>query len=411
MGSAGDVHPMLGLALELRNRGHKITFVTNGYFRELVERHGLEYVELGTKEQFLESANHPDLWHPTRSFPYIFRSGLQPSLRPHFEIHRDRFVRGRTVAIGSCLGLGARVAQEVLQMPLVTVHLQPSVLWSNVEPPKVAKVFGPRWLQSILYAFGERMVIDKTVCPELNALRAEFSLPPMKRTTRWWHSPDLVVCMFPEWFAPKQPDWPPNTVQTDFPLWDDDADAQLSAEVESFLAAGTPPIIFTPGSANLFGSAFFQAAVDACERLGRRGLLLTRFSEQIPKSLSANVRHFSYVAFKRLLPRSAALVHHGGIGSTAQALAAGIPQLVMPLAHDQFDNAARLKRHGAGDFIKVSQFRGPAVAALLGKLLASDGVKQTCRAAAERLAPNTGLRKSADEIEAFAQQVEIKSAG
>jgi UDP:flavonoid glycosyltransferase YjiC (YdhE family) len=190
-------------------------------------------------------------------------------------------------------------------------------------------------------------------------------------------------------------------VQTGFPLWDERSYAELPAEVQEFLDAGEPPIVFTPGSANVFGKPFFQAAVDACHRLGRRGIVLSRFREQIPVPLPNGVRHFGYVPFSQLLPKAAALVHHGGIGTTAQGLAAGIPQLVMPLAHDQFDNAARLKRLGVGDWIIPSRFRSPAVAATLNDLLGSGAVARACRTVAEKFSGKNGVASAADAIEQF----------
>ena len=113
-------------------------------------------------------------------------------------------------------------------------------------------------------------------------------------------------------------------------------------------AAGEPPIVFTPGSAMYHGQDFFRASVEACKQLNRRGILLTRHAEQIPADLPATIRHFSYAPFSLLLPRAAALVHHGGIGTSAQAMAAGCRQLITPFAHDQFDNADRLRRLGEG---------------------------------------------------------------
>jgi rhamnosyltransferase subunit B len=402
IGSAGDVHPMLGLALLLRDRGHEVTLVACGYFRELVEAHELDLVELGTSEEFLEVNAHRDVWDPARAFAHIFDAVLKPAIRPLLEIHEKRNAFGRTVAISNCLGFGARIAQEVLSMPLVTVHLAPSALWSDLEPPELAGVSGSRSLKSTLHGMAEELVIDPMICPAVNAVRAEFGLPPMTRTTRWWHSPDLILCMFPEWFAAKQRDWPAQLVCTDFPLWDEDGDARLAADVAAFLDGGDAPIVFTPGSANRFGASFFEAAAGACQVLRRRGMLLTRFAEQVPSALPPGVRHFSYVPFEQLLPRAAALVHHGGIGSSAQAMAAGIPQLVMPLLHDQFDNAARLERLGVAERIQAPAFLAPAVAEALERLLSSDSVERSCRSVAERLAVHDGLSRSAAAVEAFA---------
>jgi UDP:flavonoid glycosyltransferase YjiC (YdhE family) len=399
IGSAGDVHPMLGPAVELHRRGHQVTFLVNGYFRELVERYGLRFLELGSKEEFVALLCHPDLWNPLRAFKYIFLAVVRPQLRRQYAVVAEHWQSAGAVAVANCLGFGARIAQEKLGLPLVTVHVQPAVIWSSFQPPTFRTVFGPRWLKRIQYALAERLGIDPVVCPVLNRFRGELGLPPMRQTTRWWHSPQCVLCLFPPWFALPQPDWPQNLVQTSFPLWDEEGNASLPPQVQEFLDAGEPPVVFTPGSANVFGSQFFQAAVEACRRLGRRGVLLSRFSQQVPQRLPDQVRHFPYVPFSRLLPRCAALVHHGGIGTTAQALAAGIPQLLMPLAHDQFDNAARVKRLNVGESIARSRFRGPRVAAKLQALLQSEAVGRSCRNVSAKFSGSSGVAAAADALE------------
>src|SRR4029077_17247403 len=113
--------------------------------------------------------------------------------------------------------------------------------------------------------------------------------------------------------------------------------------------AAPPPIAFTFGTGMMHGARLFRASIEACERLGARGILLTGFSDQLPAPLPRLVHHCPYASFQKLFPRCAAVVHHGGVGTTAQALAAGVPQLVLPLAWDQPDNAARVKGLGVGD--------------------------------------------------------------
>jgi UDP:flavonoid glycosyltransferase YjiC (YdhE family) len=407
VGSAGDVHPLVGLALALQARGHTVTCLVHGYFRELVERVGLRYVEQGTAEEFLQVTEHPDLWHPLRSFGYVFRRGIVPALRHQFAAVAERHEPGRTLLIHSCLGFGVRIAQEKLGVPTVTVHCQPVVLWSEYASPTLPGMLfpgGPRWLRRWQFWIGERFFIDRTACPETNRFRAELGLPPMSRTAHWWHSPDGVLCLFPEWFGPRQPDWPPQVRLSQFPLWDEGTVHPPQPEVEQFLTAAEPPLVFTPGTANRHAATFFAAAVAACRQLGRRGLLLTRFPEQIPTDLPPTVRHFAYVPFSQVLPRTAALVHHGGIGTTAQGLRAGIPQLIMPLAHDQPDNAARVKRLGVGDWLRPSAFRGPAVARMLQRLLAAAEVRRHCAEVAARFVGVQPFAEACAVVEYFAAQ-------
>jgi rhamnosyltransferase subunit B len=250
-----------------------------------------------------------------------------------------------------------------------------------------------------MYGLGEKFVIDRTVCPFLNEWRHELGLPPLSRITRWWNSPDGIVCLFPDWYAAPQPDWPPNLVQTDFPLWNAHVEQGLAPEVDAFLRSGEPPIVFTPGSANVHGHEFFAAAVEACRALNRRGILLTEHADQIPSGLPESVAHFPYVPLDLLLPRAAAFVHHGGIGSTSQALLAGIPQVLMPLAHDQFDNGARVENLGIGASIPAPKFNAARLTEALKRLFGSDAVMHSCRVAAKRLANRDGLTTSAEAID------------
>jgi UDP:flavonoid glycosyltransferase YjiC (YdhE family) len=408
-GSSGDVHPFVGLALAVRERGHRVTCVINGYFRTLFARTGLDFIELGNGDDFLELASHPDLWHPLRSFNYLMHAGVARFMRDHYRLVAEQCAAEPTIVLANCLGFGSRFAQEKLAAPLVSVHLQPSVLWSEYQSPEFSTMMPscwmPRWLKRWQYNLAEKLVIDRAANSATGTFRQELGLPPLRRTTRWWHSPRCVLALFPEWFAPPQPDWPANVHLTQFPLWDEATITAPQPALEEYLSSGTPPLVFTPGSANVQASEFFAAAVRACHRLGRRGLLLTKFAEQVPRELPAGVRHFAYVPFSQVLPRSTAIVHHGGVGTTAQGLRAGIPQLIMPLSHDQPDNAARLKRLGVGDWLAPAKFRGDALAHKLDLLLGTPQVQTHCEQMAARFQGVDPLAEACTVLEQFADEV------
>jgi UDP:flavonoid glycosyltransferase YjiC (YdhE family) len=216
---------------------------------------------------------------------------------------------------------------------------------------------------------------------------------------QWWNSPDRVIGLFPDWFARPQPDWPPQTRLTNFPLYDEKGLDPIPGELARFLDAGDKPIAFTPGSAMWHGRAFFDAAVGTCRLLNRRGVLLSRRREHVPPDLTPDIIHVSYAPFSELLPRCAALVFHGGIGTASQALAAGIPQLVTPMAHDQFDNAERLERLGLARSLPVTKFRAKPAARLLGELLRSREVAGACDRVREKLRGADGIGQTCDLIE------------
>ena len=412
LGSHGDVHPFVGLGIRLRQRGHHVALATNGYFKRLVEHARLEFIECGTAEEYLTLATNADLWHPMKSLRAVF-GGTAQYLRPMYEIARDfAGQRDDAVVVASSLALGARAAHDKHRFPLASVHLSPSIFQSVHEPPKLPGLnfftpWAPLWLMRGLFRVINAMV-DSVIAPPVNDLRRDLALPPVRGVIRdYWHAPQRVIALFPEWFGRKQPDWPAQTRLTDFPLYDEPDLSPISPELDRFIAAGDPPIAFTPGSAMWQGRKFFDASVDACVRLNRRGLLLTRHRDHLPASLPPNVIHVHYAPFSQLLPRCAAFVHHAGIGSTAQALAAGVPQLLTPFTHDQPDNSARIVKLGCGRIVKPSQYTGERVAGVLAELIENREIADACRQAKLRFVGVDGLGQACDLIEELAASTQL----
>jgi len=389
IGSSGDIFPFIRLGMALKARGHGVTVITNSLYEPLARHAGLAFVEWISPEALQAVANDPDLWHPTKGLLLALRT-LGPWHRQLLEHIAARHVPGQTVLVAGSYALAARIAHDHLGVPLATLLLQPAFLRSAYRSPVLPGLPTPDWAprawKRLVYFLNDALVLDRVAAPAVNALRAELGLPPVRSVLgSWWHSPQRVVGLFPAWFGEPQPDWPAQVRLTGFPLYDGLGQVPVPAEMDEFLDEGEPPIVFTPGTMMRHPRQFFAAAVDACGRLGRRGLLLTRFRDQLPAHLPAGMRHFDYVPLSQVLSRSAALVSHGGIGTLSQALAAGIPQLVMPLAFDQFDNAARLERLGVAATLIPRRFRGPAVAHELAWLLTSTVVARACRVAATRL--------------------------
>lgn len=403
IGSYGDVHPMVGLGARLRQRGHRVTVLTNPYFEQVVASAGLELVPIRTTDEYLRLIDYPHVWHPTRSVPYLFREAIVELMRPMYEAIASRYVPGETAVVAHTLDAASRVFRESTGAAVATVTLAPQAMWSDHTPPTLGGVpvgpTKPRWWNRLMFWIGSRTVIDPALRRPLNAWRSELGLPPVERLfPDWWFAADVNLCLFPDWYSPAQPDWPRPIELVGFPLWDAGDSTPLDESVEAYLAEGEPPIVFTPGTANRHADAFFRAGAETCARLGCRGVLLTKFAEQIPASLPAGVRHFEFVPLSRLLPRAAAFVHHGGIGSSSQALAAGVPQLVLPLAFDQYDNAARLGQLGVGEALPVRSFTPARVAAALDRLTSSREVALRCAQWRERC-DGLGIDRACDVLE------------
>ena len=407
LGSHGDVHPFVGIGLALRARGHRVRVIANPYFASLIEGVGLELIPLGTAEEYVRLAKNPDLWRRIRGLRTVL-SGVALYIRPMYRAIAQKTVPGETIVAASTLALGARVAEDQLKIPSATVHLQPSIFRSVIDPPHLQGLYMPRgmpaWMKRVQYGAVD-WVVDPLIAPSLNEFRRELGLAAVRSILgSYVHSPRRVIGLFPGWYAPPPPDWPPQTRLTGFPLYDERGHSSLDPVLVSFLNEGDPPIAFTPGSAMWSGHSFFEHSARACELLGKRGLLLTRHREHLPPSLPRNVIHVEFAPFSELLPKCAALVHHGGIGTTAQALASGIPQVVVPHAHDQPDNAHRVVGLGVGRKLEPKEFRAPMIARVLTELLGSSEVKSRCRDVMRRFAGVDPIAQSCDLIEGLAPQ-------
>lgn len=369
-GSAGDVFPFIWLGRHLMARGHRVTMITACLFEEQAKRAGLNFVSLGEKEEFETMIRDPRIWKLGHGTKVVFEFAAK-SVEPYL------------AAIESCgkvdlmlapvTAFGARLAREKLGTPLITVHLQPAVFLSVHETPLLHPAM--RWLRRMPVWFKRALFslpnpVDLFALPEVRRIcEANGVKPPQSLWREWWDSPDGVLALFPEWFAKPQPDWPVNLLQWTFPLEDLAKEQPLSTDLQAFLAAGEKPVVFTPGSANVQASRFFAVAAQAVAQVGCRAVFVTREPKQVPPNLPANILTVEYAPFSTLLKQASVFVHHGGIGTMSQAFAAGVPQLIMHMAHDQPDNADSVERLAAGVGLSVRQFTPDRVAKELRGLI------------------------------------------
>lgn len=345
-----------------------------------------------------------ELFDPRKSLSVLFDTLLIPSIRPAFELLCERIHIDHTVIVSAITVLAARLVQEKHRVPVITVHHIPMAFKSAYEMPKNGVFPFPDWLPLVLKRFywwvADKAVVDPLICPELNAFRKELGLSPVSQImTRWGHSPQMVIGLFPSWYALPKPDWPPGTRLTGFPLFDEDQETAIAPDVKTFLEEGEPPIVFMPASLMQQANQFFNAAVQSCQEVGKRAVLLSRYRHHIPSRLPKGIQHIEYVPLRHILPYVDSLVHQGGIGACAQALRCGVPQLIHPMAYDQYDNTWRLKRLGVGDWIIAEDWRVPTVTAKILAITTSSEVRERCQVIASKFEGINPLRETCKLIE------------
>jgi UDP:flavonoid glycosyltransferase YjiC (YdhE family) len=403
VGTDGDVFPHIGLGAALRARGHRVTLAAPEPYRGRADALGMEFCPLVTDAEVGQMISDPDLWRPFRSGMMMARWG-GPMIPRQYEALAELARQPGSVLVANPGLLAARLVQEKLGTPTASLLLQPGLLPSNTGPPEMpGGTTMPAWLPHLLRPL-YWLAVDGAgyalVAPSLNRVRAGLGLSPVRRVFRWWLSPELVIGLFPLWYATPQPDWPPQLRLAGFGRFDG-AQGELLDDVRMFCEEGPPPIAFTFGTGMRHAARFFRTAMAACDALGARGLLLTKYPDLIPNRLPPQVRHCAFAPFRQLLPLCAAVVHHGGIGTTAAALEAGCPQLVLPLAWDQPDNAARVARLGAGLTLGLRRRSRGHLTHALTRLMAR-AVGERCRAIASRADGENGFEVAAGWVEELA---------
>ncbi len=414
IGSGGDVHPYIALALALKAQAHQPLLLLNPHFIPRAQAAGLDCLPLGTEEDYLRIVKSAELIHQTRGGGFVMRELVQLRSREMFTVCR-RIIRQHKIdlVVRHLIAFAAGWAAERESVPTATGVLAPLFWLSRHEPLALAiNRFRfdqpPLWLSSLARAIGTlafRFAFDGP----LNRLRAEFKLPTIRNIfPHEIRGGDLNLGLWSPAFRPALPDDPPNARICGFTWFDrQNADAGLSPQLEQFVAQGEPPIVFTLGTSVVHHAGpFYALAADAARRLGRRAVLLTGTDLPPPAALPPGVQAFPYAPFSALLPRAAATVHHGGIGTTAQGLRSGRPTVIIPFANDEFDNAARAKRLGASATLHLSRLNARNLAAALEAVLenpatlnraaslgqalqAENGAAEAARAITERFAAST----------------------
>jgi UDP:flavonoid glycosyltransferase YjiC (YdhE family) len=406
LGSYGDINPYLAIGRELKRRGHTPVLATGSLYANDAAREGLEFAAVRPDADPNDAALMARVMDQHTGSEMVIRELVMPALRDTYA-DLARAAEGADLLLSHPLTFAAPVLAQKRGLRWLSVALQPIMFFSAYDPPVVApapwlarlRVLGPGFNGSLLRLMKR---VSRSWSEPVRALRRELALPdggdPLFEGA---FSPYGVLAMFSRIFAPPQPDWPPHVHVCGFPFLDEDFGGQgLDPALAAFLDAGPPPIVFTLGSSAVRTAGdFYTEAAQAADRIGRRAILLAGAAAASLRDLPDGAIAVRSAPYHALFPRAAAVVHSGGIGTTAQALRAGRPQIVVPFSHDQFDNASRVERVGAGAWLTRGQRRAGKLAGALSRLLEAPKVAVQAVRTAEVVRAESGIARACDVIE------------
>lgn len=406
-GSLGDLHPFLALGLELCGRGHRVVMATMEFYREKVEMTGLEFFPMRPDIDF-EAAREmmPELMDAKKGPEMMLKEIVFPNLQGMYDDLTEA-VRDADLFITGEVVYAAPSVAEKTGKKWISSGLSPVTTFSAHDPGVFPTA---QWLQNLRFL-------------GTGFHKALFSV--LRLTIKHWYQPikdfrrsiglsenhdpifddkysDLLhLALFSEALAKPQADWHQPTLQTGFCFYDGQKDmGKMPEDLEKFLDAGEPPIVFTLGSAAVMDARdFFEESARAAKILNRRAVLLYGIFNEEPKELDAERVAFDYAPYSRIFPRSSCVVHQGGVGTTGQVLRAGVPHLIMPYSHDQPDNAARCERIGTAKIISREKYTAETASNILRELLGDLSYKKNAIEAAKIVQTEHGTKIACDAIE------------
>jgi len=407
-GTLGDLHPYLAIALELQKRGHQPVIATSEYHRRKIEAAGIDFHAIRPDISFADKELHRRLTEPKRGLERVIREFMLPLLRTTYDdlLAVVQMDGGADLIISQILIFAAPLIAEKTGIRWVSTELQPGAFMSVFDPPVLAPFPALAKLRGLGPTFhGALFRLAKLTAHSwsepVRQLRRELGLSPGEDPLfEGRNSPHLVLALFSRVLGEPQPDWPANTQVTGFPFYDESG-SSLTPELAQFLDEGEPPIVFTLGSSAVWdASSFYLESIAAAQRLGRRAVLLVGNDplNHPPEPLPENVIAVAYAPFAQIFPQASVIVHHGGIGTTGQALRAGKPMLLMPFGGDQYDNAARLERLGVGRTIMRKQYRAERAAVELKQLFDNSSYRERAADSGRRVQAEAGVSVACDAI-------------
>jgi UDP:flavonoid glycosyltransferase YjiC (YdhE family) len=411
IGTFGDINPLIAIALELKKRGHVPVMAVPAVFEPKIVPLGLEF-----------HAVRPDI-DPNNTLMaemvYDVRKGTERGLREFLfpalhETYADLLdaatkpERADLLLLGE-LNYAGPIVAEITGIKWASYVLAPLSFFSAFDPPVLPMYPRLARADKVIPGMGRairrlaRLVSRKWPQP-IYDLRAELGLPKGENPLfDAKHSPNLVLALFSKLLGREQKDWPRNTLITGFCYYDSDAgNAALAPHIETFLASGPPPIVFTLGSAAVLAAGrFYEFSAKAAIRLGLRAVLLIGSDPRNKprQALPDTICVAEYAPYSKLFSRASLVVHQGGVGTTAQCLRAGKPMLIQPYSHDQPDNARRMRRLRVAQVIQRGNYTPLRVAHKLKAMLAEPLFAQRAEQVAHRLEQEDGVRSACDALE------------
>lgn len=356
-GTKGDLYPFLKIGSDLRQRGCKVTLLSNYCYEDYAINEKLSFMSLDNKESFDLLNNDPTLHSSLSAKFHLFKYHIIANLRKEVEVIKSAAEPLRTVILAHSNDyLAPLLASEVLNAPLYICVLAPSY------------IHGFALLQGLLSSLSD----------EINLMRGELNLPYIKDWNEWLNRFEDCFAIWPAWFSGGACEDAPAMKHLGFFSVNQIEKNPLQSEILA-LVKQKKIVVITHGTSRPFHDNYFVLAIEACKGFNYNIIVSTPFRTLLPQELPENILWVEYCSFNELLPFASLIIHHGGIGTTSESIAHEVPQLVIGQGYDRQHNGRLAKSLGVGDWISQKELNVNTLYHRINDLLNDGAIKQRCR--------------------------------
>jgi rhamnosyltransferase subunit B len=400
-GSIGDLNPFIALGFALRSNEHAVLFAVEANFEQRLRSLGFPVrVLTGDQAEALGSYRHQifNSDQALTSLKLLVDRYILPTLPVKVAELRE-ICQEADLLISVASLFAASIVAEMLHIPWIAVILTPSTLPSASVAAQPMPVPLPAPLQRLSNRFSWflggvvlRRIVDKPV----NQLRRTFHVPP--HSNLMWTgnlSPRFTALAVSPALLPRRDDWPEYVQMTGFCFWDGSVDWQFPETLKAFLQGGKPVVAVTAGTVasderTLF-VPYYQVSTESILACGARALLINAPEIDVSPEQREDVLQIPFAPFSQVFPACAAVIHHGGIGTIAQCLRAGVPSLVVPGGIDQPFNAAQVMQCNVGLWIPRKRYTPRRAERILKALLRTPTYQEQARKVQAQVMQENGV--------------------
>ncbi|WMJ80651.1 glycosyltransferase [Clostridium sp. MB40-C1] len=369
-GTGGDVKPFIKMGRILKNIGHAVLILTHCIYEKEVKTNGLDFVAIDTYEEYKEKndklTNLSDAIKESKEYIEFNKKycGSDRTYKEYMIISQYCKREDTIIIFRHRFSLAGLLVAEKYGLPVASVFL------------------APNYIQHLEL---HEELIGEVMKNEMNIVRNNIGLSDISNWTEWMCSPKLKIALWPKWYAKEETESIKGIIAIGFPENKYESNDEIPKQVKEFLKGGKKTAIITAGTSNAINPNFYKIAAESCKCANINGILVTAFEEFIPRKLPSNILRLREAPIKRILPYVNVVIHHGGIGTSSEALSCGTPQLIMAHLADRPDNAARLKKIGVAKVFPEINWKIDLIGKSLKEIIYDESLSLSCKKLSEKI--------------------------